>query len=136
MRFRGVRGAITVDANTEAAILDATQELLKQMVMANEVHPDEIAGALFTVTADLNATFPAEATRRLPGWTQVPLMCAQEVPVPGALPRCVRVLMLVNTTKTANEVQHVYLRGAERLRPDLPPSRPRGLPPTPAEHGR
>ena len=121
MRFRGVRGAITVDANTEAAILDATQELLQQMVKANEVDADDIAGMLFTVTPDLNATFPAEATRRLPGWTQVPLICAQEVPVPDALPRCVRVLMLVNTTKTADEVQHIYLRDAERLRPDLSP---------------
>jgi chorismate mutase len=136
MRFRGVRGAITVDANTEGAILDATQELLQQMVKANEVDADDIAGVLFTVTPDLNATFPAEATRRLPGWTHVPLMCAQEVPVPGALPRCVRVLILVNTTKTAGEVEHVYLRGAERLRPDLAPSRPHGVPPAPAEHGR
>ena len=136
MRFRGVRGAITVDANTEAAILDATQELLQQMVKANEVDADDIAGVLFTVTPDLNATFPAEAARRLPGWAQVPLICAQEVPVPAALPRCVRVLMLVNTTKTAAEVQHVYLRGAERLRPDLTPSRPHGLPRAPAEHGR
>jgi chorismate mutase len=136
MRFRGVRGAITVDANAEAAILDSTQELLQQMVKANEVDPDDIAGVLFTVTGDLDATFPAEAARRLPRWTQVPLMCAQEVPVPGALPRCVRVLMLVNTTKTADEVHHIYLRAAERLRPDLTPSRPRSLPPTPAEHGR
>ncbi len=123
MRFRGVRGAITVDANTEAAILDATYELLRQMIKANEVDADDIAGVLFTVTADLNATFPAEAGRRFPGWAQVPLMCAQEVPVPDALPRCVRVLMLVNTTKTAAEVQHIYLRGAEGLRPDLTPSR-------------
>jgi chorismate mutase len=119
MRFRGVRGAVTVEANTERAILDATQELLQAMVRANEVEADEIAGVLFTVTADLDAAFPAEATRRMPGWTQVPLMCAQEVPVPGSLPRCVRVLMLVNTTKTAAEVHHIYLRDAERLRPDL-----------------
>ncbi len=119
MRFRGVRGAVTVDANTEKAILDATFELLQSMVKANEVDADDIAGVMFTVTPDLTATFPAEAGRRLPGWTHVPLMCAQEVPVPSALPRCVRVLMLVNTTKTAGEVKHVYLRGAERLRPDL-----------------
>jgi len=71
------------------------------------------------VTADLNAAFPAEAGRRLPGWTHVPMMCAQEIPVPGALPRCVRILMLINTTETASEVHHVYLRDAERLRPDL-----------------
>jgi chorismate mutase len=119
MRFRGVRGAITVDANTEKAILDATDELLRQMVKANEVDPDDIAGVLFTVTPDLNAAFPAEAGRRLSGWTHVPMMCAQEIPVPGALGRCVRILMLINTTETASEIHHVYLRDAERLRPDL-----------------
>jgi len=119
MRFRGVRGAVTVDANTEKAILDATDELLRQMVKANEVDPDDIAGVLFTVTPDLNAAFPAEAGRRLPGWTHVPMMCAQEIPVPGALGRCVRILMLINTTETASEIHHVYLRDAERLRPDL-----------------
>jgi chorismate mutase len=119
MRFRGVRGAITVDANTEKAILDATDELLRQMVKANEVDPDDIAGVLFTVTSDLNAAFPAEAGRRLPGWTHVPMMCAQEIPVAGALGRCVRILMLINTTETASEIHHVYLRDAERLRPDL-----------------
>lgn len=122
MRFRGIRGAVTVDADTEQAILDATQELLQHMVRSNEVDVDDIAGVVFTVTPDLTAAFPAEATRRLRGWSQVPLMCAQEIPVPGALARCVRILMLVNTTKTLDEVQHVYLRGAERLRPDLTPS--------------
>ena len=119
MRFRGVRGAITVEANTEQALLDATYELLREMIRTNEVDADDIAGVLFTVTPDLDAAFPAEAGRRLPGWTHVPLMCAMEIPVPGALPRCVRVLMLVNTTRTAGEVHHIYLRGAERLRPDL-----------------
>lgn len=119
MRFRGIRGAVTVEANTEQAILDATTEILQKMVRANEVDVDDIAGIFFTASPDLTAAFPAEAARRLTGWTQVPLMCAQEIPVPGALPRCVRVLMLVNTTKTLDEVQHVYLRGAERLRPDL-----------------
>lgn len=136
MRFRGIRGAVTVEANTEQVILDATHALLQRMIQANDVGADDIAGVLFTVTPDLDATFPAEAGRRLPGWTHVPLMCAQEVPVPGALPRCVRVLMLVNTTKTAGEVQHVYLRGAERLRPDLPQPGARRAPPTPAEHAR
>jgi len=119
MRFRGIRGAVTVDANTEKAILDATQELLQEMVKANEVDADDIAGILFTVTPDLNAAFPAEAGRRLRGWAHVPMMCAQEVPVPSALQRCVRILMFVNTTETASEVRHIYLRGAERLRPDL-----------------
>jgi chorismate mutase len=121
MRFRGIRGATTVDANTEEAILGATSELLQRMMRANGVDVDDIAGVVFTVTADLTAVFPAEAGRGLAGWAQVPLMCAQEIPVPGALPRCIRVLMFFNTTKTLNEVQHVYLRGAERLRPDLIP---------------
>lgn len=121
MRFRGIRGAVTVDANTEREIMDATAELLEKMVRANSVDADDIAGVLFTVTADLTACFPAEAGRRLPGWSHVPLLCAQEIPVPGAVPRCVRVLMLVNTTKTSAEIQHVYLRGAEQLRPDLTP---------------
>ncbi|HLY24119.1 MAG TPA: chorismate mutase [bacterium] len=119
MRFRGIRGAVTVDANTEGAILEATAVMLKAMVSQNEVDPDDIAGVVFTVTPDLNAAFPAEAARRNLGWGQVPLMCTQEVAVPGALARCVRALMFVNTTKTADEVRHVYLRGAERLRPDL-----------------
>jgi chorismate mutase len=121
MRFRGIRGAVTADANTEQAILDATHELLRHMVATNGVDADDIAGILFTVTSDLTAAFPAEAARRFPTWAHVPLMCAQEIPVPGALARCIRVLMLVNTTKTSGEVQHIYLRGAERLRPDLAP---------------
>lgn len=122
MRFRGIRGAITVDANTEGALLEATAIMLKAMVSQNEVDADDIAGIVFTVTPDLNAAFPAEAARRSLGWSRVPLMCTQEIPVPDALPRCVRALMFVNTTKTADEVRHVYLRGAERLRPDLMPA--------------
>ncbi|HXX38848.1 MAG TPA: chorismate mutase [bacterium] len=121
MQFRGIRGATTADANTEQAILSATLELLQRMVRENGIHTDDIAGVIFTMTADLNAAFPAEAGRRLPGWTRVPLMCMQEIPVPGALDRCVRVLMLVNTTKAAGEVKHVYLGGATQLRPDLVP---------------
>jgi len=119
MRFRGIRGATTVDANTEQAILNATLELLQRIVSENEVDGGDIAAVIFTMTPDLNAVFPAEAGRRLPGWTQVPLMCMQEIPVPGALERCVRVLMLINTTKTMDEVRHVYLGGAKQLRPDL-----------------
>ncbi len=119
MRFHGIRGAVTVEANTEQAIVDATYELLHRMVRDNEVEADDIAGVIFTVTPDLNAAFPAEAGRRLAEWTKIPLMCAQEIPVPGALERCVRVLMLVNTTRTIDEIHHIYLRGAERLRPDL-----------------
>jgi chorismate mutase len=119
MRFHGIRGAITVEANTAEAILGATSELLRRMAAINDIEMDHIASAIFTMTPDLNAVFPAEAARRLPGWTSVPLMCMQEIPVPGALPLCVRVLMLVNTTRTIDEIHHVYLGGAARLRPDL-----------------
>jgi chorismate mutase len=119
MPFRGIRGAITVDANTEDAILGATLELLREMVRENDVRSDDIASVIFTMTPDLNAAFPAAAGRDLPGWTHVPLMCMQEIPVPGALPRCVRILMHINTPKAAMEIRHVYLGGATRLRPDL-----------------
>jgi len=119
MRFHGIRGAVTVEANTEQAIVDAAYELLQRMIRDNEVEADDVAGVIFTVTPDLNAAFPAEAGRRLAGWAKIPLMCAQEIPVPGALERCVRVLMLVNTTRTIDEIHHIYLRGAEQLRPDL-----------------
>jgi monofunctional chorismate mutase len=122
MRFRGIRGATIADANTEPAILDATAAMLREMASRNEVDPDDIAGIMFSVTSDLNAAFPAEAARSALGWRHVPMMCTQEIPVPGALGRCVRVLMFVNTTKTADEIRHVYLRGAERLRPDLAPA--------------
>lgn len=118
MRVRGVRGAIRVEANTPEAILDAARTLLVQMARANGVEPDDIAAVVFTCTPDLNATFPAEAARAL-GWNRVPLLCAQEIAVPGAMSRVLRVLMLINTTLTQDEVVHVYLGDAERLRPDL-----------------
>ena len=119
MRFHGIRGAITAEANTAEAIVRATAELLRRMTAINDIEVDDIASVIFTMTPDLNAVFPAEAGRQLAGWSRVPLMCMQEIPVPGSLERCVRVLMLVNTTRTSDEIHHVYLGGAERLRPDL-----------------
>lgn len=118
MHVRGIRGAITIEANDEAAIRDATRRLLSEIVHANDVEPDEIAAVIFTATPDLNAAFPAEAARQL-GWQAVPLMSAIEMSVPGALPRCVRVLLLWNTPRAQEEIVHVYLDGAETLRPDL-----------------
>lgn len=117
-RTRGIRGAIAVPANTPEHILGATRELLVAMQQRNEFSPDDIAFVLFTVTPDLDATFPAEAAR-LMGWKLVPMVCAREIPVPGALPRIIRVLLTVNTRRTPEEICHVYLGGAERLRPDL-----------------
>ncbi|MDQ7841103.1 MAG: chorismate mutase [bacterium] len=119
-RILGVRGAITVESNTAEAIREATRTLLAEMVRANDVETDEIAAVIFTLTTDLNAAFPAEGARQM-GWTAVPLLSSTEIAVPGALERCLRVLMLVNTSRSQGEITHVYLRGAEALRPDLNP---------------
>jgi chorismate mutase len=112
---RGIRGAITVSENTEAAIIAATKELLQRMIKVNDVEISDMACILFTTTSDLNAAFPAAAARAL-GWTRVPLLCGHEMNVPGSLPRCLRVLVLFNTDKRNEEIVHVYLGGAETLR--------------------
>lgn len=114
---RGVRGATTAGENTEEAILASTRELLAQIADVNEIHPDDIASIMFTTSPDLNAEYPALAARQL-GWVEVPLMCAQEIDRPGALPLTIRVLMHWNTTVPQREIRHVYIRGAEILRPD------------------
>lgn len=119
-KCRGIRGAITVDANTEEAILSATRELLSRLFEANAIDPDDIAAILFTATPDLNAAFPAKAAREM-GYVQVPLMCSQELEVPSAPPRCIRVLILHNTTVGGNALKHIYLGGAVVLRPDYRP---------------
>jgi len=117
MPCRGVRGATTVDTNTSEAVLSATRDLLQALVTANDLQPRDLASAIFTVTADLNAAYPARAARDL-GWTEVALLCSHEIDVPGGLSGCIRVLLHWNTERAASEVRHVYLRGAERLRPD------------------
>ncbi len=114
---RGIRGATTADANTHEAILAATDELLRLMIKANELCADDVASVIFTTTADLNADYPALAARAL-GWYDVALMCGHEMNVPHGVPKCIRVLMHWNTTRRAAEVQHVYIKGAARLRPD------------------
>jgi chorismate mutase len=113
---RGIRGATTVEYNNREEILSATTELLQLLIEKNDLHPDNIASAIFTVTDDLDADFPAVAARRL-GWTETALMCAREIPVPGSLRKCIRVLIHVNTTRSAAEIQHVYTREAVSLRP-------------------
>ncbi len=107
-----------MEDDSERSILEATRELLQQMAQSNNVETDEIAAILFTSTPDLTAAFPAEAARQLQ-WTTVPLMSATEVAVPGALPMCIRVLMLWNTPRAQEEIEHIYLRRASALRPDL-----------------
>jgi chorismate mutase len=115
---RGIRGAINVSQNSTSEIHIATRELLRKMARANSVNKEDIASIYFTLTPDLNACFPASAAREL-GWTNVPLLCASEVGVPGAMAFVIRVLMHVNTEKTQQEIKHIYLRDARALREDL-----------------
>ena len=114
---RGIRGATTAAANTREDILCATRELLERLVLRNEVQPDDIASIFFTVSDDLDAEYPALAARQL-GWVESALLCAREIPVAEKrVERCIRVLLLANTTRTAAEIRHVYLREAVALRP-------------------
>ncbi|NBI30476.1 chorismate mutase [Chengkuizengella marina] len=119
MYVRGIRGAITVEHNEESEILDATSELLKTIITENEVKPEDICSVFVTVTHDITATFPARTIRQMNGWELVPLMCSLEIDVPGSLPKCIRLMVQINTTKQQNEMQHVYLNEATKLRPDL-----------------
>jgi len=114
---RGVRGATTTSDNTAESILEATRDLLARIVEANTIQQEDIASVFFTTTVDLNAEYPALAARQL-GWHDVALMCGHEMAVPGALKRCIRVLIHWNTTRRNNEIQHVYIRDAVNLRPD------------------
>ncbi len=116
MYCRGIRGATTVECNDREEILAATTELLQLLTQHNDLRTENIASAIFTVTDDLDAEFPALAARGL-GWSETALMCAREIPVPGSLSRCIRVLLHVNTTRSAAEIQHIYIRGAVSLRP-------------------
>ncbi len=118
MKVRGIRGATTVDRDDAETILSATEELVREIVAANGIVPEDVASALFTLTPDLRAEFPAAAARRI-GWTMVPLLNFTEIGVPGRLARCIRVLIHVNTERTQSEMVHVYLREAVALRPDL-----------------
>ena len=119
MCIRGVRGAITVESDRAEAILLATRTLLEAIHEANPgLVPDDLASAFFTLTDDLSAAYPAQAAREL-GWTQVPMLCSREIPVPGSLPRTVRVLLHWNTSLAPEEIRHVYLGEAIQLRPDL-----------------
>ena len=119
--IRGVRGAITVDVNSAAAILDATQELLEAMIASNQIAEDEVASILFTATPELTAAYPAKAARLI-GWKRTALMGFVEADVEDGLPMCIRVLIHWNTDKSIGDIRHVFLREAIQLRPDLTPN--------------
>lgn len=129
MMCRGVRGAITVSRDDETEVLEATRELLQTIVASNQMDPAHIASIYFSTTPDLTSTYPAYAARQL-GWCDIALMCGHEMAVPSGLPRCLRVLIHWNTTRSSEEIVHVYLRDAKSLRPDrasIPPIRPRQI---------
>src|SRR5215469_1371058 len=115
MYCRAIRGATTVERNESEEILAATKELLHLMVERNHLSIEDIASAIFTVTEDLDAAFPAAAARAI-GWTEVPLLDAREISVPNSLGKCIRIMLHVNTMRSAAEIRHVYIRGAVNLR--------------------
>ncbi|NMO96977.1 chorismate mutase [Paenibacillus lemnae] len=119
MMNRGIRGATTVSSNDEQEILEGTIVLLREMINRNQLDPEYISNIWITMTQDLDAAFPAKAIRGLEGWDLVPLMCSVEIPVKGSLPRCIRLMVQVNTEKSQKDIRHVYLNEAQRLRPDL-----------------
>jgi chorismate mutase len=119
MAVRGVRGATTVDNDDPQQIRAAARELMEEILRRNAIVDfDDVISAVFTTTEDLVSTFPAEAARAM-GMSQVPLLCAREIPVPGSMPLCIRILLHVNTNRLPREIEHVYLRNAQKLRPDL-----------------
>lgn len=117
--IRGVRGAVTVDKNCEADILEATELVIRQMIQENNIVSEDVASVFISVTEELTAAFPAKAMRSIEGWTYVPVMCMREIPVEGSLPNCIRVMMHVNSDAPQQNIRHIYLRGAIKLRPDL-----------------
>jgi chorismate mutase len=125
MPVRGIRGAINVASNTKKEILSKSRRLLEAMVRANRIKAADVATAIFTLTPDLDAEFPAIAARQM-GWTDVPLMCAGELAVVGGMKKVVRILLLVNTKTPASKIRHQYLGETPRLRPDLAKKGPKG----------
>ncbi|WP_022792265.1 chorismate mutase [Marinococcus halotolerans] len=117
--IRGVRGATTVKENRAEEIWEETGRVLKEMIAENHITADQVSHIWFTVTSDLDAAFPAKAAREISGWEFVPVMCAQEIPVPGSLERCIRVMMTADVNVPAKDVQHIFLNEAVALRPDL-----------------
>lgn len=115
MHTRGIRGAVTVKSNSKKEIISRTQLLLKKLVAANKIKTEDVASAIFSVTSDLNAEFPATAARKL-GWIYTPLLCTYEINVPGSLRKCVRVLLHMNTNKSQKEIKNIYLGDAKKLR--------------------
>ena len=116
--IRGIRGATTIARNDPDEIAERTRELIRLLVELNGIHPADIASAVFTVTEDVDSAFPAVAARGLSGWKDVPLLCVREIPVPGSLGHCIRILIHWNAERPQAKIRHVFLRGARHLRPE------------------
>jgi len=116
---RGVRGATTVEQDSREAILAATEELLHLMLESNQIQCEDIASVIFTTTPDVISEYPALAARKLPGWGDMALLCGHEMAVPHGLKKCIRVLLHWNTSKAAHEINHIYIKEAVNLRPDI-----------------
>src|ERR1700728_322247 len=114
---RGLRGATTVDEDTAAQVTERSQELMREIMASNELAEDDIISILFTDTDDVTSTFPATAIRAI-GFAAVPLLCAAEIAVPDSKPLCIRVLLHVHTTRSRDDIRHIYLHGAQSLRDD------------------
>lgn len=117
--IRGVRGATTVAQDTETEVLAAVEKLMIEMINANQIDPEMVASVLISVTDDIQSVFPAKALRSMDGWRYVPVTCMAEIPVENSLKLCIRVMLHLNTTKSQEEIQHIYQAGAKVLRPDL-----------------
>ncbi|MFK9116705.1 chorismate mutase [Peribacillus frigoritolerans] len=117
--IRGIRGATTVERDTEMEVISAVEKLMAEIIQVNEIDPDMVASVFFSATEEIRSVFPAKALRKFEGWTYVPVTCMKEIPVSNSLPYCIRVMIHVNTTKSQKEIQHVYQAGATVLRPDL-----------------
>lgn len=119
MMMRGIRGAITVSADQPDEILKETKNLVLEMAMKNDVEPERVASVIISTTTDISSAFPAKAVRTIENWTFVPVMCTHEMEVPGSMPLCIRVMMHANTEKSQQEINHIYMNDAVKLRPDL-----------------
>ena len=118
MTCRGIRGAITIEENKEQPIIDGTIRLLSEIININKIDSNDIVSIFFSVTEDLNATFPARAARTM-GLNETPLLCFHEIKVPNGLEKCIRILMHINSNKPKSAIKHLYLEKAESLRPDI-----------------
>lgn len=119
MMMRGIRGAITVSADHPEEILKETRKLVLEMAKENDIDPDHVASVVISTTTDISSAFPAKAVRTIADWTFVPVMCTHEMDVPGSMPLCIRVMMHANTEKSQQEINHIYMNEAVKLRPDL-----------------